>query len=295
MIKFTFFGGGFISHYCANCLNARGHQVLVLQRREMAGSSSEPIIVQYNRSNVSKYIDRINGSWVIVCAAMTPLSEDYSDTAVIPTNLKILEDVYSFCETYGAKGLVHLSSTAVFGETPPQLITPDIDIASIVRNPYGQSKFEAEILLQQATSTALQSINLRLPGIIWRGKPRLFIPTLVENLKSGGTPKIYSADALFNGILTIPSLATILTNICSTATAPGYQSFNLACRNPMSLKAIVEQAARFLNVAPVFQEKLIGRSPYIICTERLERFTPVPTVQKEMESYLNSTQGGYSE
>ena len=84
----------------------------------------------------------------------------------------------------GARRFVHMSSVSVYGRVPDVRLTEDAPLRRI-GDPYGDTKADAEeIVCEPARAGALDLTILR-PTVIWGPGDALFLPKLIENLRSG--------------------------------------------------------------------------------------------------------------
>lgn len=285
-MKIGIFGGGFVSKNLAQLFSMNGHEVVVLTRSPGYFQASPFEILNHEESKDLRKVNGIKFDIFIIAAAMTPASDDYSPESIVDVNLEIVKKAIEFYAATESFRLVFLSTTAVFGERPPVFVSQDFICPSCDLSPYGHSKVASEKYLMQHSCP----IIVRLPGIVWSDAPQTFIPRLIEQIHCGRQAQIYSRTALFNGILSIPTLGNIILELAGSVSDgeqfDGSLVKNLGAVNPVSLEELSILIADYFGVSVEIVENPVGRSPYVIDVEELQRRVSLPDVRSEVTLIL---------
>jgi len=289
-MKIAIFGGGFISRNLGQLFSTSGHEVVILTRNPSYFQSGSYEILNHDDAKDYRKAKSINFDVFIIAAAMTPASDDYAPMSIIDVNLEIVKKAVELYVATKSSSLVFLSTTAVFGESPPIVVPQAFICPSENLSPYGNSKLASEKYLMQH----LRPIILRLPGIVWTNAPQTFVPRLIGQIFCGEQAQIYSREALFNGILSIPTLANIILDLVELMSNSehfgGSSVLNLGAVNPMSLEELSILIGDFFGVPVEILENPVGRSPYVIDITGLQDRLSLPDVKAEitliLEQYL---------
>lgn len=285
-MKIAIFGGGFISKNLGQLFSMNSHEVVVLTRNPDGFQSCPFEILNHEDADDCRKAKNINFDIFVIAAAMTPASDDFAPTRIVDVNLGIVEKAIELYVATESSSLVFLSTTAVFGERPPIVIPQDFICHSDTLSPYGYSKLASEKYLMQHH----RSIILRLPGVVWSHAPQTFIPRLIGQIFCGRQAQIYSREALFNGILSIPTLGNIILDLAGIALKGeqfgGSSVINLGAVNPITLEKLSTIIADFFGVPVNIIENPVGRSPYVIDVEELRHRLSLPDVRTEVTFIL---------
>ncbi len=97
----------------------------------------------------------------------------------------------------GLRRFVHLSSVSVYGRVSDVPIHEDFPLKKI-GDPYGDTKIDAETLLQERVRRGELDLTLIRPTMIYGPGDTLFLPKVLENLSGGAARIIGSGDNTVN-------------------------------------------------------------------------------------------------
>lgn len=84
----------------------------------------------------------------------------------------------------GARRFVHMSSVSVYGRVANVRLAEDAPLRRI-GDPYGDTKADAEEIVRARACAGELDLTILRPTVIWGPGDALFLPKLVENLRSG--------------------------------------------------------------------------------------------------------------
>lgn len=105
-------------------------------------------------------------------------------------NVDAMERLIAYAKEKNIPRVIFLSTIGIYGEFRDAFIDEDSD--RINPEAYGQTKYMAECLLREEMS--LQSISLRMPGVIGPGCRGVWLPNTIEKFRRNEPVKIYSPD-----------------------------------------------------------------------------------------------------
>ena len=182
------------------------------------------------------------------------LASIYRDNVTAVTNL------ISYSIRVDCPKIVALSTISVHGD----ISAPTISMTTGFNNPgpYGFSKREAELLLQQ--SEGLQSIFLlRLPSILGYGAKNHWLSTVLESALNNAPIRFNNPKAKFNNAVYVDDLSAFISNLISEK-SEGVFAFPLASKDPMTIGEIVELVVEKSRSTSSLESEEVERSTFTI-------------------------------
>jgi nucleoside-diphosphate-sugar epimerase len=131
---------------------------------------------------------------------------------IISANIKMITNAIKLIEIHRIKKVIFTSSMAAYN-AHKELIKIDESTIPWSFEEYGLSKIVSEKLLKELDISELSII--RLPGIIGPKAIHSFIPSILKKLKSNEEVIISNPNSLFNHILAVGDLSTLILKILS--------------------------------------------------------------------------------
>ena len=131
---------------------------------------------------------------------------------IISANIKMITNAIKLIEIHRIKKVIFTSSMAAYN-AHKELIKIDESTIPWSFEEYGLSKIVSEKLLKELDINELSII--RLPGIIGPKAIHSFIPSILKKLKSNEEVIISNPNSLFNHILAVSDLSTLILKILS--------------------------------------------------------------------------------
>ncbi len=152
---------------------------------------------------------------------------------LICSNINYLSDVINTCTRLRIKEFIFFSSASVYGQADSESVNESSPIDT--SNLYAVSKLFGERLL--ASSTDINSLCLRIPGVLELRKNSNFISRTFNLLQNNREIEIQNGQRIFNHCLPLPVLAKFLVNV---KLKDGHDIINLAAPRELTLISILE-------------------------------------------------------
>lgn len=144
----------------------------------------------------------------------------------------------------GVRRFIHMSSVSVYGRVADAPITEDFPLKKI-GDPYGDTKIEAEILLQNMADQNRIDLTIIRPTMVYGPGDMLFFPKVEENLKSGSA-RIIGAGTNRVDAVHIDDVADFVCLAVQKPESVG-RVYNLNNPDNPSWKEMLEEMARALG------------------------------------------------
>lgn len=177
--------GGFAGGHIANYLHKNGFQVSGIVRKKK-DFFDFPVIEQ----DLTSIFD-LSGNYDAIVHAAGRLPGSSIDFNLFKRdNIDSMVNLIKLAKRKKIKKFIYLSTIGVHGEFRESIINEKSDMI----NPdfYGITKYMAELLLRAESS--IQSISLRMPGIVGKGAKNVWLSNLIEKFKNNEEIKIYSPE-----------------------------------------------------------------------------------------------------
>ena len=132
--------------------------------------------------------------------------------------------------------VVFLSSISVYGEVSETLVTEET--VPVSQSPYAMAKWEIEKLLQ---SYDLNSLTLRLPGVVGPGAHDIFLSRALASIKRGDRVRAYNPEGLFNNLVHLSDIAKIIEKwyIKQAVKKNCRSTVNMGCKDPITIREVI--------------------------------------------------------
>ena len=194
--------------------------------------------------------------------------------ACIRLNREGTRNVAARAMAENVRRFLHLSSVSVYGRVSDVPVDESFPLRKI-NDPYGDTKIDAErILLEHAQNNELDLTLIR-PTMIYGPGDVLFLPKIVENLKSGFARIIGKGDHPAD-VIHVRDVAEFITLVLHEPMTIG-RTYNLTNPDNPTWKDMLHEAARILGVEPP-RRHIPYPAAYAIATlmEMLSRVTNKP-------------------
>lgn len=259
-------GAGFIGSHLVQHLISKGHTVIVVDnlhsgKIENLSSVKEEIvfhkmdILEYDKlRSISKDVDGIFHE-----AALTLVQESFEKPKEYHlVNVTGTENIFKIAEEFGLK-VVYASSSSVYGN--PETIPIKEDAKKKPLNPYGETKFQDELLAEKYSSKGVKIIGLRYFNVYGKGQSISYagvITKFLERIRNKQPPIIYGdglqkRDFVYVGDVARANLLCMESKIDSTF-------FNVGSGKTTSVLELADMIikASGLELKPVFEKPLQG-------------------------------------
>jgi GDP-6-deoxy-D-talose 4-dehydrogenase len=223
--------GGFVGKYIAEYLQKQGYAVTGIVREKRA-EYSFPIAIQ-DLSHEMKLCGTFDA--IVHAAGSLPYNQkDFREFK--KNNIDAMANLIEFAKKNNIFKVIYLSTIGVHGEFRDEVINENSDII----NPdyYGITKYAAELLLRAEKS--IDSISLRMPGIIGRGSKGVWLPNTVEKFRRNEDVQIYSPDFVTKNFVCVQDLANFIRVLIEKKKFEK-NAVMLACSEGATVRKIVMQ------------------------------------------------------
>jgi len=223
--------GGFAGGHIAAYLHQQGYQVTGIMRKNKKVVLF-PMIVQ----DLSEKIEISENFDVIVHAAGSLPYNQTDFREFKKNNIDSMNNIVEFAKDKHIKRVIYLSTIGVHGEFRDESINEESDII----NPgyYGLTKYVAELALR--SEKQIESISLRMPGIIGKGSKGIWLPNTVEKFRDNEDVKIYSPDFMTTNFVHVLDLCKFIKILIETENLE-HSVVTLACSERTSIRTLVQQ------------------------------------------------------
>ncbi len=223
--------GGFAGSHIARYLQNEGHMVIGTIRHKTADFDF-PVTI----CDLAESID-LDGDFdmIVHCAGSLPYKEtDFRKFK--RNNIDVMEQLIRFAVRKGIRRVIYLSTIGVYGEFRKETVTEETDI--INPDAYGLTKYVAECMLRAEPS--IESISLRMPGIIGPRSRGVWLTNTVEKFRRGETVAIYSPQFRTRNFVWIQDLAKFIERLIEMAHWK-YDVVNVACAERIGVGELVDE------------------------------------------------------
>lgn len=148
----------------------------------------------------------------------------------------------------GIRRFIHMSSVSVYGRIPEVPIDEDFPLKKI-GDPYGDTKIDAELILRGMVKEGRLDLTVVRPTVIYGPGDVLFLPKLVENLRSGGA-RVIGKGANTVDLIHVDDVADFFHIILNNRGSIG-RTYNLTNPSNPTWKEMLNFIAAELGLPPV--------------------------------------------
>ncbi len=253
--------GGFVGGHVARYLQNEGHTVIGTLHREKANTDFSVAVC-----DLAEPID-IDGDFDVIvhCAGSLPYKEkDFRQFK--RNNIDSMEQLIRFAMRKGIRRFINLSTIGVYGEFREETVTEETDI--INPDAYGLTKYVAECMLRAEPS--IESISLRMPGIIGPGSRGVWLTNTVEKFLRGENVIIYSPEFKTRNFVWVRDLARFVEHLINMDQWQ-YNVVNLACGECVSVREIVEEVKILTESSSKIVVREALRRPFCLDNDRAKK------------------------
>lgn len=252
--------GGFAGGYIARYLLADGYDVTgVLHTKGEACSFPVVVADLADTIHLTEHFD------VIIHAAGSLPFKEQDFRQFKRNNIDAMENILTFAKRTSVKRIIFLSTIGVYGEFRDEIIDESAD--RINPDAYGVTKYVAECLLH--AEPEIESISLRMPGIIGKGSRGVWLPDTVEKFRRNEEVKIYSPDFQTKNFVWIGDLAKFIRKLTQME-GWKYNVVNLACQQSASVREIVTEIKKLTkSTSPLLVDDSL-RQPFCLSNQRAQ-------------------------
>ncbi|WP_196602699.1 NAD-dependent epimerase/dehydratase family protein [Pectinatus frisingensis] len=220
---------GFVGNCIAQYMFRQGYQVWgTMNNRHIEAPFHLVKCDLTQKINIIKKFDVI-----VHIAGVVPYKENKFSKFKV-NNIDIMDNVINFAIKMGIKRIIYFSTIGIYGEFRSEIIDENSDV--INPGSYGITKYVAECLLRSEQN--IESISLRMPGIIGKGSRGVWLADTVEKFKNGQDVKIYSPEFITKNFVWIDDLAKFIVQLIEMDEWK-YDILTLACSEGASIRQIV--------------------------------------------------------
>lgn len=229
--------GGFVGRHVIEYLQNQGYDVIGMLREKKEGFQF-PFIIH----DLVKPI-MISDSFDVIVHAAGSLPYNQKDFREFKkNNIDSMNNIIVFAKEKNIKRVIYLSTIGVHGEFRKDIINENSDI--INQDYYGLTKYVAELLLR--SEDHIESISIRMPGIIGLGASGGWLPNIVEKFKRNEDVTIYSPTFKTKNFVYIQDLVNFIETLIET------EKFEknvvmLACSKGETIQDIVQKIKNIMN------------------------------------------------
>lgn len=218
-----------------------------LQARAAVGESIDFTRLQLEELDFTRVGDRemrylTKGCDIVIhCAGLVHQPDAlYQEYEVV--NVRATQLLAEACGTNNVKSLIFLSSSAVYGPGPFDMIAESGPLKAVT--PYAVSKMTSENWLQ--SFQGIPKVIILRPSLVFGEGDRGNLLSLIRNVKEGKYKHIGGADAS-KSLIYSKDLALVI-GLCVNTLPDGLQIFNVANPKPVTVRELTEAIAQALNM-----------------------------------------------
>ena len=244
-------------------------------------SSKKPIYKNFKCYKKLEDIENLNINYdlLIHCAAATPNNSDFEE--IFKINRGIDKSLSEFIKKFSVRHIIYLSTMSVYGDIKVDILNEKTEINN--PNEYGYSKFLGEIDVKESCIQNMSRLTiLRLPGIVGKGMPNIFIRRLYESILNKKEIVIKSKEAKFNNSVTDIDIFLTSLNLFFLQDKE-VLILNHHANNIVTLGELINKFSSFTFNNSIFNESKNATPPFLITNLNYDDLL----VKSEMEDIMN--------
>jgi nucleoside-diphosphate-sugar epimerase len=159
-----------------------------------------------------------------------------SDSIMIRDNVVATSRLIDHCRKVKIRFFIYFSSLSVYGDIRDHTV----DENTVISDPdiYGVTKYLGELMLAESTS-AFQSLIIRLPGVIGPESVRNWLTLTLEKALKGEEILIFNQTAEFNNVIHIEDLSAFILQVLDSQNS-GSEVLTVGSEKPLKIHEVVE-------------------------------------------------------
>lgn len=271
---------GFSGKIIARNLAEQDHEIVAMTRP----GRHDPYKACYLNRLVTYQADLLSGDSIprgldaIVHAAALSPAPGVSIADLVSSNVDLTSRLVDEANKNNIRKFIYLSTVSIYGEISEKLV----DQNTSIHNPcsYGLTKLLGERVIADSYEH-INSIAIRLPGIIGPGSVRNWLTQVRDNARSGKSITIYNPESPFNNAIHIQDLCNFIGVLLSRDWV-GFDAVTVGALNSLPINKVVEIIVNCNeNKSKTYVEKSKKES-YLISNDHAISYGYQPTDISEM-------------
>ena len=259
-------GAGFVGSNLVKLLVEEGHKIIVIDNLHKGKKDNLASVInkiEFQKIDIRDYesmrkvLKNIDG--VFHQAALTVVQDSFSrPEEYFDVNVRGTENVFKLATENKFK-VVYASSSSVYGHKLETPITEDAEKKPI--NPYGETKLEAEHLVEKYSKLNTEIIGLRYFNIFGKGQTLEYagvITKFLDRINEGKAPIIFGRGSQIRDFIHVSDIAK--ANLMAMNSNNSNLIVNIATGKAVSILELANMMinASGLKIEPTFAEALEG-------------------------------------
>ena len=259
-------GAGFVGSNLVKLLVEEGHKIIVIDNLHKGKKDNLASVInkiEFQKIDIRDYesmrkvLKNIDG--VFHQAALTVVQDSFSrPEEYFDVNVRGTENVFKLATENKFK-VVYASSSSVYGHKLETPITEDAEKKPI--NPYGETKLEAEHLVEKYSKLNTEIIGLRYFNIFGKGQTLEYagvITKFLDRINEGKVPIIFGRGSQIRDFIHVSDIAK--ANLMAMSSNNSNLIVNIATGKAVSILELANMMinASGLKIEPTFAEALEG-------------------------------------
>jgi len=259
-------GAGFVGSNLVKLLVEEGHKIIVIDNLHKGKKDNLASVInkiEFQKIDIRDYesmrkvLKNIDG--VFHQAALTVVQDSFSrPEEYFDVNVRGTENVFKLASENKFK-VVYASSSSVYGHKLETPITEDAEKKPI--NPYGETKLEAEHLVEKYSKLNTEIIGLRYFNIFGKGQTLEYagvITKFLDRINEGKAPIIFGRGSQIRDFIHASDVAK--ANLMAMNSNSSNLIVNIGTGNAVSILELANMmiSTSGLKLEPIFAEALEG-------------------------------------
>jgi len=187
---------------------------------------------------------------VIHCAAFTSPFAEWE--LFEKSNIVSTQNIVNSCQLNRVRRLIHISTPSIYFDGNAKINIKEGDSIPEARSFYAKSKWEAEKIVQNLKSSAVEFIILR-PRAIFGRYDSVLLPRMLKIMEKGFFPLFNNGEALMDLTYVDNVVHAIKLSINARGTSLGL-AFNITNGEPKKLKEITDMIIKIRKIEVVYRK-----------------------------------------
>lgn len=206
------------------------------------------------------------------------------------SNIDAMQNLVAFAKAHGVRRVIYFSTIGIYGDFHGNPAV-DEDTPRINPDAYGMTKYIAEELLRES---GLDTMSLRMPGLIGPGARPVWFTNTVERFRRGEPVTIYAPDYETKNFVWAEDVADFVAKLL-TQKRWDIDRLVLAARTAVTIRAIVTEMKHLMESASQIRVAESNRPPFCLNPARaLTRGWEPRTPNEIVQMYLSGVQSEVS-